>query len=225
MPDEPGVYLFRDTKAQVIYVGKALRLRDRVRQYFTPGYAQTARVDEMVRRIYDFEFVQCANEVEALVLECNLIKHYRPRFNIRLKDDKNYLYLKLPVTEEFPRVHYTRRILDDGALYFGPYTSAQSLRSTVKSIRQLLPFRTCSDDIFKQHKVCLDFHIRRCPGPCEDRIDGEEYHARINDVALFMEGRSVLLTRQLRGKMTPAAHGLDLENAARYRDQLTAIEK
>jgi excinuclease ABC subunit C len=225
VPDSPGVYLLRDESAQVIYVGKALRLRDRLRSYFTPGYAQTARVADLVRRVHDFEFVKAANEVEALVLECNLIKHYRPRFNIRLKDDKNYLYLKLPVTEEFPRVHYTRRILDDGALYFGPYTSAQSLRSTVKSLRQLLPFRTCSDDIFKQGKVCLDFHIRRCPGPCEGRISGEEYRARIHQVALFMEGRSDLLTRELRQRMTAAADGLDFENAARYRDQLGAIEK
>jgi excinuclease ABC subunit C len=225
VPDSPGVYLLRDASAQVIYVGKALRLRDRLRSYFTPGYAQTARIADLMRRVTDFEFVKAANEVEALVLECNLIKHYRPRFNIRLKDDKNYLYLKLPVTEEFPRVHYTRRVLDDGALYFGPYTSAQSLRSTVKSIRQLLPFRTCSDDIFKQHKVCLDFHIRRCPGPCEGRIDASEYGARIQDVALFMEGRSDVVTRQLREKMTRLADGLDFENAARYRDQLLAIEK
>jgi excinuclease ABC subunit C len=225
VPDTPGVYLMRDQSAQVIYVGKALRLRDRLRSYFTPGYAQTARIADLVRRVYDFEFVKTENEVEALVLECNLIKHYRPRFNIRLKDDKNYLYLKLPVTEEFPRVHYTRRVLEDGALYFGPYTSAQSLRNTVKSIRQLLPFRTCSDDIFKQHKVCLDFHIRRCPGPCEGRVEGEEYRARIRDVALFMEGRSDLLTRQLRGKMARAADELDFENAARYRDQLGSIEK
>ncbi|HEY4025328.1 MAG TPA: excinuclease ABC subunit UvrC [Candidatus Dormibacteraeota bacterium] len=225
VPDTPGVYLMRDVSGTVIYVGKALRLRDRLRSYFTPGYAQTPRIADLVRRVTDFEFVKAENEVEALVLECNLIKHYRPRFNIRLKDDKNYLYLKLPVTEEFPRVHYTRRILDDGALYFGPYTSAQSLRSTVKSIRQLLPFRTCSDDIFKQHKVCLDFHIRRCPGPCEGRIDSAEYGARILDVALFMEGRSDQLTRQLRQKMRVAAEGLDFENAARYRDQLLAIEK
>jgi len=225
VPETPGVYLLRDDAGQVIYVGKALRLRDRLRSYFTPAYAQTARVADLVRKVFDFEFVKTANEVEALVLECNLIKHYRPRFNIRLKDDKNYLYLKLPVTEEFPRVHYTRRILDDGALYFGPYTSAQSLRSTVKSIRQLLPFRTCSDDIFKQHKVCLDFRIRRCPGPCEGRISGEEYRARIRQVALFMEGRSDVLTRELRQKMTAAAQGLDFENAARYRDQLMAIEK
>src|SRR5487761_182951 len=225
VPDEPGVYLFRDNKAQVIYVGKALRLRDRLRQYFTPGYAQTVRVEEMVRRIFDFEFVQCANEVEALVLECNLIKNYRPRFNIRLKDDKNYLYLKLPVQEEYPRVHYSRRVQNDGSLYFGPYTSAQSLRSTVKSIRQLLPFRTCSDEIFKQGKVCLDFHIKRCPGPCERRISSEDYKARINEVALFMEGRSDVLVRELHERMEGAADNLDFENAARYRDQLQSIEK
>jgi excinuclease ABC subunit C len=225
VPDAPGVYLFRDTRGQVIYVGKALRLRDRLRSYFTPAYAQTARVAELVRKVYDFEFVTTANEVEALVLECNLIKNYRPRFNIRLKDDKNYLYLKLPVTEEFPRVHYSRRVQNDGALYFGPYTSAQSLRGTVKSIRQLLPFRTCSDEIFKQGKVCLDFHIKRCPGPCERRISSEDYKARIQEVALFMEGRSDVLVRQLHGRMAGAADRLDFENAARYRDQLQSIER
>ena len=225
VPDSPGVYLFRDSRTQVIYVGKALRLRDRLRSYFTPGYAQTARVAEMIRKAVDFEFVTTANEVEALVLECNLIKNYRPRFNIRLKDDKNYLYLKLPVTEEFPRVHYSRRVQNDGALYFGPYTSAQSLRGTVKSIRQLLPFRTCSDEIFKQGKVCLDFHIKRCPGPCEARISADEYKARINEVALFMEGRSDVLVRELKGRMEGSAVRLDFENAARYRDQLQSIER
>ena len=225
VPDTPGVYLFRDGKTQVIYVGKALRLRDRLRQYFTPGYAETARVAELVRRAVDFDFITTANEVEALVLENSLIKNYRPRFNIRLKDDKNYLYLKLPVTEEFPRVHYSRRVQNDGALYFGPYTSAQSLRSTVKSIRQLLPFRTCSDEIFKQGKVCLDFHIKRCPGPCERRISSEDYKARIDEVAMFMEGRSDLLVRELEDRMGSAADRLDFENAARYRDQLHSIER
>src|ERR1700675_331781 len=225
VPDGPGVYLFRDQRAQVIYVGKALRLRDRLRYYFTPGYGETARVSELVRKIYDFEFVTTANEVEALVLECNLIKNYRPRFNIRLKDDKNYLYLKLPVTEEYPRVHYSRRVQKDGALYFGPYTSAQSLRGTVKSIRQLLPFRTCSDEIFKQGKVCLDFHIKRCPGPCERRISSDDYKARIHEVALFMEGRSDVLVRELKDRMEGSANKLDFENAARYRDQLQSIER
>ena len=225
VPDGPGVYLFRDHRAQVIYVGKALRLRDRLRSYFTPGYGETARVAELVRKVYDFEFVTTANEVEALVLECNLIKNYRPRFNIRLKDDKNYLYLKLPITEEYPRVHYSRRVLKDGAQYFGPYTSAQSLRGTVKSIRQLLPFRTCSDEIFKQGKVCLDFHIKRCPGPCEKRISPEDYKARIHEVALFMEGRSDVLVNELKDRMESSAGRLDFENAARYRDQLQSIEK
>jgi excinuclease ABC subunit C len=225
VPDGPGVYLFRDHRAQVIYVGKALRLRDRLRSYFTSGYGETARVAELVRKVYDFEFVTTANEVEALVLECNLIKNYRPRFNIRLKDDKNYLYLKLPITEEYPRVHYSRRVQKDGAQYFGPYTSAQSLRGTVKSIRQLLPFRTCSDEIFKQGKVCLDFHIKRCPGPCEKRISPEDYKARIHEVALFMEGRSDVLVHELKDRMESSAGRLDFENAARYRDQLQSIEK
>ncbi|TMC52993.1 MAG: excinuclease ABC subunit UvrC [Chloroflexi bacterium] len=225
VPESPGVYMFRDNRSQVIYVGKALRLRDRLRSYFTPGYAPTAQVAELIRRANDFEFVTTANEVEALVLENNLIKNYRPRYNIRLKDDKNYLYLKLPVTEDFPRVHYSRRVQGDGALYFGPYTSAQSLRSTVKSIRQLLPFRTCSDEIFKQGKVCLDFHIKRCPGPCERRISSEDYKARIHEVALFMEGRSDILVRELHERMESSAGRLDFENAARYRDQLQSIER
>src|ERR1700737_3849007 len=132
-----------------------------------PGGA--ARVAELVRKVFDFEFVQCANEVEALVLECNLIKNYRPRFNIRLKDDKNYLYLKLPVTEQFPRAHSPGGVQKDGWRFFWPPTPAQSLRGTVKSIRQLLPFRTCSDEIFKQGKVCLDSHIKPSPGPRERR--------------------------------------------------------
>jgi len=225
VPDSPGVYMFRDNRSQVIYVGKALRLRDRLRSYFTPGYAPTAQVAELIRKAHDFEFVTTANEVEALVLENNLIKNYRPRYNIRLKDDKNYLYLKLPVTEDFPRVHYSRRVQNDGALYFGPYTSAQSLRSTVKSIRQLLPFRTCSDEIFKQGKVCLDFHIKRCPGPCERRISSEDYKARIHEVALFMEGRSDILVRELQERMESSAGRLDFENAVRYRDQLQSIER
>ena len=227
VPDAPGVYLLRDASEQVIYVGKALRLRDRLRSYFGSAAPQplSPRISELLRKIHDFEFMTCANEVEALVLECNLIKHYRPRFNIKLRDDKNYLYLKVPVTEEFPRIHYSRRVLDDGALYFGPYTSAQSLRSTVKSLRQLLPFRTCSDDVFKQGKVCLDYHIRRCPGPCEGRISPEDYRAGIEQVALFMEGRSDLLTRELTRRMQNAADRLEFESAARFRDRLQSVER
>jgi excinuclease ABC subunit C len=222
VPEAPGCYLLRDGAGKVIYVGKALRLRDRLRSYFTAPQGQKA---ELMKRIHDFEVMRTANEVEALVLENELIKHYRPRFNIRLKDDKNFLYLKLPMREDFPRVHYTRRIHPDGAIYFGPYTSAQSLRQTVKSIRQLLPFRTCSDDVFRQGRVCLDFHIKRCPGPCEQRISRDEYRARIQEVAMLMEGRSDLLARDLHGRMERSAEKLDFENAARYRDKLRAVEK
>jgi excinuclease ABC subunit C len=226
VPDEPGVYLFRNQGGTVIYVGKAVRLRDRLRSYFTPGYALlNPRIAELLRNIWDFEFIRAGNEVEALILEQNLIQHYRPRYNVRLKDDKNYLYLKLPVQDEFARVHYARRVQKDGALYFGPYTSAQSLRETVKSIRRLLPFRTCSDDIFKQGKVCLDFHIQRCPGPCEGRISGEAYQSRIREVAYLMEGRSDELSDELRMRMMMSAEALDFENAAAYRDQLQAVEK
>jgi excinuclease ABC subunit C len=222
VPEAPGCYLLRDGTGKVIYVGKALRLRDRLRSYFTAPQGQKF---ELMKRIQDFEVMRTANEVEALVLENELIKHYRPRFNIRLKDDKNFLYLKLPMKEDFPRVHYTRRIHPDGAIYFGPYTSAQSLRQTVKSIRQLLPFRTCSDDVFRQGRVCLDFHIKRCPGPCEQRISREDYRARIQEVAMLMEGRSDLLARDLHGRMEQSAEKLDFENAARYRDKLRAVEK
>ncbi|GAC1652644.1 MAG: excinuclease ABC subunit UvrC [Candidatus Dormibacteraceae bacterium] len=224
VPEAPGCYLLRDPTGKVIYVGKALRLRDRLRSYFT--IAQVARTRDLVQRVADFEVMRTANEVEALVLENELIKHYRPRFNIRLKDDKNFLYLKLPLREEFPRVHYTRRITArDGAQYFGPYTSALSLRQTVKSIRQLLPFRTCSDDVFRQGRVCLDFHIKRCPGPCEGRISEPDYRVRIGEVAMLMEGRSDVLARDLRVRMGEAAESLDFENAARYRDRLRAVEK
>ena len=222
VPEVPGCYLLRDNAGKVIYVGKALRLRDRLRSYFVAPGGQKA---ELMRRIFDFEVMRTANEVEALVLENELIKHYRPRFNIRLKDDKNFLYLKLPVREAYPRVHYTRRLHDDGSIYFGPYTSASSLRSTVKSIRQLLPFRTCSDDVFRQGRVCLDFHIKRCPGPCEGRISGDDYQARIREVAMLMEGRSDSLARDLDLRMRDAAERLDFEAAARHRDRLRAVEK
>jgi excinuclease ABC subunit C len=222
VPEAPGCYLLRDAAGKVIYVGKALRLRSRLRSYFQVPQGQKF---ELMKRIHDFEVMRTANEVEALALENELIKHYRPRFNIRLKDDKNFLYLKLPVREDYPRVHYTRRIHPDGALYFGPYTSAQGLRQTVKSIRQLLPFRTCSDDVFRQGRVCLDFHIKRCPGPCEKRISKEDYAARIQEVAMLMEGRSDLLARDLANRMQRSAAALDFENAARYRDKLRSVEK
>jgi excinuclease ABC subunit C len=250
-PDSPGVYLMRDLEARVMYVGKAASVRNRLRSYFAGVESHALRTRQMVERIFDFEVVTCASEREALILENTLIKRYRPRFNVRLKDDKNYLYLKIPrpgaydtfapgTAREgpraprgeaaaraalFPRPYYSRRMAKDGARYFGPYTSAQSLRTTVKSLRTIFPFRTCSDEIFRRGHVCLDYHIKRCTGPCEGRIDAAGYAALLEQVELFMEGRSTVLTARLREQMREAADRLDFEMAARHRDRLRAVDR
>ena len=250
-PDSPGVYLMRDLEARVVYVGKAASLRSRLRSYFTSVEAHPARTHHLVERIFDFETIACLNEREALILENTLIKRYRPRFNVRLKDDKNYLYLKIPRpgtpdhhapgtarevvrkprgegglrATQFPRPYYSRRLARDGARYFGPYTNAISLRTTVRLLRTIFPFRTCSDEIFRRGHVCLDYHIKRCSGPCEGRITPEAYNDLLEQVQLFMEGKSSVLTAQLRRGMEDAAHHLDYEKAARYRDRLRSVER
>ena len=249
-PDGPGVYLMRDLEARVVYVGKAANLRNRLRSYFVGVQAQP-RIRQLVERVFDFETVAAASEREALLIENTLIKRYRPRFNVRLKDDKNYLYLKIPRPGQqdafapgtarevprtprgeaavraalFPRPYYSRRKAKDGARYFGPYTSAQSLRTTVKSLRTIFPFRTCSDEIFRRGRVCLDYHIKHCAGPCEGRIDAEGYAALLEQVELFMDGRSTVLGAELKEQMREAAERLDYEAAARYRDRLRAIDR
>jgi len=250
-PDSPGVYLMRDLEARVVYVGKAANLRSRLRSYFTTVGAQSLRTRHLVERIFDFETIACLNEREALILENTLIKRYRPRFNVRLKDDKNYLYLKIPRpgmpdtaapgtareqsrqprgegaarASSFPRPYYSRRLARDGARYFGPYTNALSLRTTVRLLRTIFPFRTCSDEIFRRGRVCLDYHIKRCSGPCEGRITPEAYNDLLEQVQLFMEGRSSVLTAELRSAMADRAEHLDYEMAARYRDRLRAVER
>ena len=250
-PDSPGVYLMRGPDARVAYVGKATSLRSRLRSYFTGIESHPDRTRRLVERVFDFEVIACQNEREALILENSLIKRYRPRFNVRLKDDKSYLYLKIPQpgaldahapgtaressrkarTERgrqatnFPRPYYTRRLARDGARYFGPYTSASSLRTTVRALRTIFPFRTCGDEVFARGRVCLDFHIKRCAGPCEGRIDEPSYARLLTEVGMFMEGRSEVLTAGLRDQMAVASKRLDFEAAARYRDRLRAIER
>ncbi|HXA28984.1 MAG TPA: excinuclease ABC subunit UvrC, partial [Candidatus Angelobacter sp.] len=250
-PDSAGVYLMRDLDARVVYVGKAASLRSRLRSYFSTVAAHPPRTRHLVERIFDFETIACLNEREALILENTLIKRYRPRFNVRLKDDKNYLYLKIPrpgtpdrhapgTAREveraprgegaqraslFPRPYYSRRLARDDARYFGPYTNAQSLRTTVRLLRTIFPFRTCSDEIFRRGRVCLDYHIKRCSGPCEGRIDPNAYNDLLEQVQLFMEGRSSVLTAQLSERMAESAVELDYEAAARYRDRLRAVER
>jgi excinuclease ABC subunit C len=250
-PIGAGVYVMRGADARVIYVGKAANVRNRLRSWFTGIDTLQPRTHQLIGTVFDFEVIACQSEHEALVLENSLIKQHRPRFNVRLKDDKSYLYLKIPKpgagpphapgtareqvrvprgeggvrATEFPRPYYTRRIIRDGARYFGPYTSAQSLRTTVKSLRTIFPFRTCSDEIFARGRVCLDYHIKRCSGPCEGRIDGPEYATLIDQVELFMQGRSDALEEQLRRQMAGAAESLDFELAARFRDRLRAIDR
>ena len=250
-PTGAGVYVMRDLAGRVAYVGKAASLRNRLRSYFTGMDSLPARTRTLVDRVFDFEVISCLNEREALILENTLIKQYRPRYNVRLKDDKSYLYLKIPkpgagpahapgtareqmraprgergaLATEFPRPYYTRRLARDGARYFGPYTSAQSLRTTVKSLRTIFPFRTCSDDIFRRGRVCLDYHIKRCSGPCEGRIDAVEYATLLDQVDLFMQGRSDVLDAQLHRQMEDASGRLDFELAARFRDRLRATHR
>ncbi|MBV8302428.1 MAG: excinuclease ABC subunit UvrC [Candidatus Dormibacteraeota bacterium] len=250
-PDGPGVYVMRGTDARVMYVGKAASVRNRLRSYFTGIESLQSRTRQLVERVYDFEVIACESQREALILENTLIKQYRPRFNVRLKDDKNYLYLKIPRpgvhdavapgtareqvrtprgesvrrATQFPRPYYTRKVIRDGARYFGPYTSAQSLRTTVRSLRTIFPFRTCSDEIFRRGRVCLDYHIKRCTGPCEGRIDEPQYAGLLDQVQTFMEGRSDLLQQELRDQMDSAAERQDYELAARHRDRLRAIER
>ena len=250
-PEGPGVYVLRGADTRVIYVGKAANLRNRLRSWFTGVDSLESRTRGLVERVFDFDVIAAVSEREALILENTLIKQYRPRFNVRLKDDKSYLYLKIPrpgvhdavapgtAREEvrkprgesavratlFPRPYYTRKVIRDGARYFGPYTSAQSLRTTVRSLRTIFPFRTCSDEIFRRGRVCLDYHIKRCAGPCEGRIDEQQYAALLDQVQTFMDGRSDSLQAELTEQMDAAAARQDYELAARHRDRLRAIER
>ncbi len=224
LPDSPGVYLMRDLKTRVIYVGKALNLKNRVPNYFHASSLLPEHIQAMVERVYDFDVITTANEKEALVLECTFIKRYRPRFNIRLRDDKNYLYIKLPVKEDFPRVYTVRRPQTDGSKYYGPYTHALALRSTLKTVRRVVPYRTCTDHEFALHRPCFYYHLKLCSAPCAGFQTREEYHAQLDQIALFLEGKSDTLVKQLREQMRRAAEATEYEAAARHRDRLQAIQ-
>jgi excinuclease ABC subunit C len=224
-PAGPGVYVMRDEKTKVIYVGKATNLRSRLRSYFVAGGPAHPRTAQMVKRVFDFDVLSATTDQEALLLECTLIKRYRPRYNVRLRDDKNYLYMKVPRKGDFPRVYTVRKVADDGARYFGPFTNAGALRTTMKTLRRIFPYRTCSDDVFKRGRVCLDYHIKRCSGPCEGLIDSADYHQNLEQIGVFMEGRPEELERSIRREMQQASDALEFERAARLRDRAVALEK
>ncbi len=222
LPDSPGVYIMKNAQGKIIYVGKAIVLKNRVRQYFQHNKQHTAKVRAMVSHIADFEIIMTHSEVEALILECNLIKKHRPHYNIALKDDKSYPYVKVTVQEDFPRVFLTHRVLKDGARYFGPYTNVTAVHQSLKLLRRLFPLRTCKR---LQERPCLEYHIRRCLAPCVGKVDKAEYDAMIRAVLLFLEGRTEDVEKELRYRMEKAAEAYHFELAARLRDQLLAVQK
>ena len=222
LPESPGVYIMKDARGKIIYVGKAIVLKNRVRQYFQSSRNQAPKVRAMVSHVADFETIMTANEVESLILEANLIKKHRPRYNIRLKDDKSYPYVKVTVQEEYPRVFITRRVLRDGARYFGPYTNVTALRDSLKLLKRLFPLRTCRT---MPDRPCLEYHIKRCLAPCVGKVGEEDYRAMIRAVLLFLEGRTDDVERELEHRMNLAAEAYHFETAARLRDQLAAVRK
>ncbi len=226
LPDSPGVYLLRDAEGVILYVGKAANLRHRVRSYFGAGQKLSPKLVKMVSRVADIDFYVTSSEQEALILELNLIKRHHPRYNVRLKDDKTFPYLKINIREEWPRVHVTRRLEPDGSRYFGPFASAKSVRQTLKVIKGIFPFRYCTRKITgTDSRACLEYHMGRCLGPCIGVVGREEYAEVIKEVVLFLEGKQDRVVRNLKDKMGRAAEALEFEKATLYRDQIQALDR
>lgn len=228
LPGKPGVYIMRNEQGQIIYVGKAINLKHRVRQYFQSSKNQLAKVNAMVENIKDFEYIITDSELEALILECNLIKKHRPRYNVMLKDDKHYPYIKVTLGESFPRVIKVREIKKDKAKYFGPYTDGKAVNQTIELIQRIFPIRSCSKNIEKiagKERPCLNAHINRCIAPCTGKVSKEEYDNIVQSVCLFLEGKQQKLIIDLEEKMEKHAQNLEFEKAAEVRDQLEAVRK
>lgn len=227
LPAEPGVYLMKDGRGKVIYVGKAMRLTSRVRSYFQDPAGLDRKTAQLVSRIRDFDWIVAPSDADALVLEDQLVKEYRPRYNIRLKDDKAYPYLRLTTAEEYPRLDVVRRPEDDGNEYYGPYTNARAMRLTMKALTAILPVRTCTLDLPRERipRPCLDYYIDRCCAPCVDYVTRDEYARLIDEVRLFLQGRSRHLIDHLRAQMETASEELRFEEAARLRDRVSAMEE
>ncbi|CAN5807764.1 excinuclease ABC subunit UvrC [soil metagenome] len=231
LPDRPGVYLMKDARGRVLYVGKAQSLRSRVRQYWQGGRGSAAplRIEGAIERVADVEYTMTDTVSEALLLEGTLIKRFQPRFNVRLKDDKSYPFIKITMADDFPRIERTRKLPQDGSRYFGPYASASSVDEAMNLIRRLFPFRTCTIDIQDGVRAlprpCLLYHIKRCQGPCIEAISKEDYRRDIDQVILFLEGRQEQVARALRREMSVASERQDYERAAALRDKVKAVER
>jgi len=228
LPDSPGVYIMKDLEGTVIYVGKAISLKNRVRQYFQSVKNHPPKVQAMVVNIASFEYILTDSELEALILECNLIKKHKPKYNILLRDDKTYPYIKVTLEEEYPRIIKTRRVKKDKGKYFGPYTNVGALNETIDIIHQMYPIRTCKKNISKmierRERPCLNYHIKKCMGPCRGVEGKEQYQQMIQEIILLLNGKEEELVKRINEKMKEAAKRLDFEKAAYYRDQLHALD-
>lgn len=222
LPEKPGVYLMKNKRGQIIYVGKAIKLKNRVRQYFQSSRNHSVKTMAMVSHIEDFETIITDNELEALILECNLIKKHHPKYNIMLRDDKTYPYLKITLNEQYPRLTTTRRVIKDGSKYFGPYTNITAMKETVKLLRRLFPLRTCKH---LGERPCLEYHIKRCLAPCARLVKEDVYNEMVHSVCLFLEGKTEDIEKNLTAKMQNLAQNLEFEMAGKIRDQLLAIRQ
>jgi excinuclease ABC subunit C len=226
LPDRPGVYEFKDAKGQVVYIGKAASLRARVRSYFQESRARDPKTDALVQQIRDLDYIVTDNELEALILESNLIKKHRPRYNVVLRDDKHYPFLKLTTNEDFPRLVVARRVAKEGATYYGPFYPATAMRETLRLVRQLFPLRTCRIKIDgKAERPCIQYYIHRCNAPCTGWESKDGYWRTVEDVQRFLEGKDDDLAKELTREMEGAAADLKFERAAALRDQIQALHK
>jgi excinuclease ABC subunit C len=226
LPDTPGVYIMKDDKGSVIYIGKAISLKKRVKQYFQNSRALDAKTSAMVVQVHDIEHIIAANELEALILECNLIKSHRPKYNILLKDDKHYPYIRVTMEEDYPRVLLARDMKKDGSRYFGPYKSSHAVKQTIDAINRLFAVRTCSRNLSGSatgNRPCLNYHIGRCMAPCQGSIEKDRYRDMIRQICLFLGNRHGQLIKLLEQEMERASDSLDFEKAARLRDQVSVI--
>ena len=228
LPGKPGVYLMHDEKDAIIYVGKAISLKNRVRQYFQSSRNKGAKIEQMVTHISRFEYIVTDSELEALVLECNLIKEHRPKYNTMLMDDKSYPFIKVTVNEPFPRVMLARQMKKDKAKYFGPYISAGAVKDPIELIRKLYHIRSCNRSLPKdigKERPCLNYHIHQCQAPCQGYISQEEYRKSIDEVVRFLNGHYDLVLKELEEKMMAASDSLEFEKAIEYRELLTSVQK
>ena len=228
LPQKPGVYIMHDAKDAIIYIGKAVSLRNRVRQYFRPSHNEGLKKEQMVRQIVRFEYIITDSELEALILECNLIKEHRPKYNTMLRDDKSYPYIRVTLGEDFPRVLFSHQMKKDKSRYFGPYTNGGAVKETIELIRKLYALRTCSRSLPKdigKERPCLNYHIHQCMAPCQGYISKEEYRQRIDKAVSFLNGNYQPILKELEAKMQEASGNMEFEKAIEYRELIKSIQQ